>query len=113
MQSFDLGVLLAERSRAGRAWLELLRTSSLSMGIYRLAAGQDDPPRPHTEDEVYHVVAGRGKFRAGGQVREVGPGSILFVERLAEHRFSDVTEDLTVLVFFAPAEGSLGSSEVR
>jgi hypothetical protein len=35
------------------------------------------------------------------------PGSILFVERAAEHRFVDITEDLTVLVFFAPPEGSL------
>jgi hypothetical protein len=28
------------------------------------------------------------------------------VERDVEHRFVDVAEDLTVLVFFAPAEGT-------
>ncbi len=31
---------------------------------------------------------------------------MILVERLVEHRFFDVTEDLTVLVFFAPPEGS-------
>ena len=36
----------------------------------------------------------------------MGPGTLIFVERLAEHRFVDVTEDLTVLVFFVPPEGS-------
>jgi quercetin dioxygenase-like cupin family protein len=107
MQTFDLGALLAERDRAGRAWLEFLRGPALSMGVYHLKAGQDDPQQPHGEDEVYHVVAGRGKFRSGEEVREVGPGSILFVERLAEHRFFAITEDLTALVFFAPPEGSL------
>jgi len=107
MQTFDLGELLGRRERSGRAWLEFLRERSLSMGVYHLPAGQDDPQRPHTEDEVYYVVAGRARFRTGDEVRDVGPGSILFVERLAEHRFFDITEDLTALVFFAPAEGSL------
>ena len=41
----------------------------------------------------------------------VGPGTVIFVERSAEHRFVEVTEDLTVLVFFAPPEGSLASTK--
>jgi mannose-6-phosphate isomerase-like protein (cupin superfamily) len=106
MRAFDLDVLLAERERAGKAWLEFLRVPSLSMGVYHLEAEQEDRQQPHTEDEVYYVVAGRAKFRAGDEVKVAGPGSILFVERLVEHRFFDITENLTVLVFFAPAEGS-------
>lgn len=110
MQTFDLGQLSEERAQIGRAWLEFLRVPSLSMGVYHLRAGQDDPQQSHTEDEVYYVVAGRARFRAGTEVRDVGPGTILFVPRLAEHRFCDIAEDLTVLVFFAPAEGSLGGA---
>jgi quercetin dioxygenase-like cupin family protein len=106
MQAFDLSELSAEQGRAGKAWLEFLRVPSLSMGVYHLEAGQEDRQQPHTEDEVYYVVAGRARFRAGAVVQEAGPGSILFVECLVEHRFFDITEDLTVLVFFAPAEGS-------
>jgi mannose-6-phosphate isomerase-like protein (cupin superfamily) len=107
MQHFDLSRLMTERERAGKPWLEFLRVPSLSVGVYHLKAGQEDPQRPHTEDEVYYIVAGRAQFRSGGEERDVGPGTVLFVERLAEHRFVAIAEDLTALVFFAPAESSL------
>lgn len=106
MQTFELTNLLAQRDQSGKAYLEFLRVPALSMGVYHLRAGQYDPQQPHTEDEVYYVVSGRARFQAGQQVQDVAPGSILFVERLVEHRFFDIAEDLTVLVFFAPAEGS-------
>jgi mannose-6-phosphate isomerase-like protein (cupin superfamily) len=107
MQTFDLDGLLAEREKNDRPWLEFLRGAALSVGIYHLKAGQPDPQQPHTEDEVYYVLGGRASFRAGKEERGVGPGTLIFVERAVEHRFFDVTEDLTVLVFFAPPEGSL------
>src|SRR5262245_45369283 len=111
MQAFNLNELLVEREQAGQAWLEFLRVPSLSMGVYRLQTGQDDRQQPHQEDEVYYLVAGRARFQASDQVRDVGPGTILFVERLVEHRFFDIAEDLTALVFFAPPEGSLQGKE--
>lgn len=107
MQTFDWNELEAESERAGQRWHEFLRVPSLSMGLYRLKTGQADEQRPHTEDEVYVVLSGKAVFRAGGREHTVAPGSILFIERAAEHRFVDITEDLTVLVFFAPPEGSL------
>jgi hypothetical protein len=33
-------------------------------------------------------------------------GSAVFVPAHEPHRFMDITEDLTALVFFGPAEGS-------
>jgi mannose-6-phosphate isomerase-like protein (cupin superfamily) len=105
MQAFNWSKLLEEREQTGRPWLEFLRVPSLSMGIYHLKAGQTDAQQPHTE-EVYYVVSGRGRFRSGQEDQPVKPGSLIFVRRLVEHRFFDVTEDLTMLVFFAPAEGS-------
>lgn len=106
MQVFDLNNLMAEAQTRQQTWTEFLRSSSLSMGIYRLKAGQNDSQQPHSEDEVYFVVEGRASFRAGDEQRTVGPGSVIFVERTVEHRFFDITEDLTVLVFFAPPEGT-------
>ena len=108
---FDVDILNA-RTREGKSWLEFLRVPSLSMGVYHLKAGADDPQRPHSEDEVYYILGGWAKFRYGGQVQDVRPGTILFVERHAEHRFFEITEDLTALVFFAPAEGSLSGAEM-
>src|SRR5579871_4476098 len=107
MQTFNLSRLIAESERDNQRWGEFLRVPSLSMGLYRLKAGQADEQQPHTEDEVYVVISGRASFRASEQVQAVIPGSVIFVERAVEHRFVDIAEDLTVLVFFAPREGSL------
>ena len=108
MESFNLGSLMAQSATSRQAWREFLRTPSLSMGLYRLEAGQADQQQPHAEDEVYYVISGRGWFRSGQEQQAVGPGTLIFVERLLEHRFYDIAEELTVLVFFAPPEGSLG-----
>jgi mannose-6-phosphate isomerase-like protein (cupin superfamily) len=110
MQTFDLNQVQTEQERAGRPWREFLRVPSLSVGVYHLKAGQADAQKPHTEDEVYYVLGGRGRFREGEESVAVGPGSLIFVARSAVHRFEDITGDLTVLVFFAPPEGSLKDS---
>jgi mannose-6-phosphate isomerase-like protein (cupin superfamily) len=96
--------LLDELRRSGKAYREFLRVSALSVGLYRLAAGADDPQKPHTEDEVYHVLRGRARLLVGGEEVAVGPGSVVFVAATVVHRFHEIAEDLEVLVFFAPAE---------
>jgi mannose-6-phosphate isomerase-like protein (cupin superfamily) len=106
MDAFELSDLAAARRRSNRLYLEFLRVPALSAGLYELPAGGVDPQRPHAEDEVYCVVSGRGSFRAGAEERAVGPGTVLFVKAGLEHRFHTITEDLTVLVFFAPAESA-------
>ena len=106
MEALDLPRLLSGHDFSGEPYLEFLRVPSLSVGLYVLPAGASDPQQPHTEDEVYHVVSGKGHIRVGAEDRAVGAGTVVFVEAGVEHRFYDIEEDLTVLVFFAPAEGS-------
>lgn len=69
-----------------------------------MSPGSIDPQSPHRQDEMYYVIRGRGCFRAGGQETEVSAGSVLFVGAEVEHKFYDIEEELSVLVFFAPAE---------
>ena len=107
MDAYELRDLLAQQQATGRAYLEFLRVPSMSMGVYSLLAGGVDPQQPHTEDEVYYVVSGRGQIRVGDEDRPIGPGSIVFVAATVDHRFHTIEEDLTILVFFAPAEYSL------
>jgi mannose-6-phosphate isomerase-like protein (cupin superfamily) len=87
-------------------WVEHLRVPAMSLGTYSIRAGGRDEQIPHAEDEVYLVVSGRAGFESGGKRVEVGPGSTLFVPAHEVHRFLDVTEDLTLIVVFAPAESS-------
>lgn len=104
MQINRLDDVRSARISAGRLYEEFLRTPSMSAGLYELAAGGTDPQQPHTEDELYHVTAGRATFECDGERRTVGPGDTIFVAARAPHRFIDITEDLVVLVVFAPAE---------
>jgi quercetin dioxygenase-like cupin family protein len=106
MDAFELADLLTERERSDKLYLEFLRVPALSMGLYVLPAGGIDPQQPHTEDEVYYVVSGRGAFRCGQEDRPVAAGSLLYVPANVEHRFHTIEEQLQILVFFAPAEQS-------
>jgi mannose-6-phosphate isomerase-like protein (cupin superfamily) len=101
---FDIDDLGREREKLGKLYLEFLRVPAMSAGVYVLAAGATDPQKPHHEDELYYVVRGRARMQIGDEHSEVRAGSVIFVEAEREHRFYDIAEELTVLVFFAPAE---------
>lgn len=104
MDLHELSDVVTRLAGSGRLYEEFIRSHDLSVGLYRLAAGEADPQSPHTEDEVYYVVAGQARIHVGDDMRTVGPGSIVFVAADVEHRFVDITEDLVVLVVFGPAE---------
>ena len=53
---------------------------------------------------MYLVLNGRGRIIVNGEDQPVQKGSIIFVGKHVEHRFHSITEDLQLLVFFAPAE---------
>jgi mannose-6-phosphate isomerase-like protein (cupin superfamily) len=104
MKAFETNDLLRQRAEGGERYLEFLRDGHFSGGLYVLEAGEVDPQTPHAEDEVYYVVRGLAGFECEGHSVPVSPGSILFVEARARHRFHSIAERLEVLVFFAPPE---------
>lgn len=108
MQAWEWREIEARRVTAGRRYVEFLSVADLSAGSYVLEAGDTDPQSPHTEDELYFVVAGRARVTVGDEVRDVAPGSLVFVAARVPHRFHDITERLELLVVFGPAEGSRG-----
>ena len=104
MDRFQLSQIAAKGQQSGHLYHEFLRVHALSVGLYRLPAGGVDPQQPHSEDEVYYIVSGRGAIHVAGEDQPVEPGSIVYVKANDEHRFHSIIEDLTILVFFAPAE---------
>jgi len=100
----SLAEIEEQRAESGKSYREFLRVPAMSAGLYVLPAGGTDRQKPHREDEIYFVMRGRARFKAGSEDREVAAGSVIFVAAQVDHRFYDVTEELTVLVFFAPAE---------
>jgi mannose-6-phosphate isomerase-like protein (cupin superfamily) len=110
MEAFELTNLINQQIETRQDYLEFLRVPALSAGLYTLAAGSVDMQKPHTEDEVYYVISGRGSIQVGPESRPVEAGTLVYVKANVEHRFHTITEDLRVLVFFAPAEYTAAQS---
>jgi mannose-6-phosphate isomerase-like protein (cupin superfamily) len=86
---------------------KVLRSELLSVGVYLLPAGGTDGQKPHHEDEVYYAVRGRATLRVADEDHPVRPGSLLFVPAEVVHFFHDITEELVLIVFWAPPERSV------
>ena len=97
---FELAELLEKKQAMSFPYLEFIRSRSLSSGLYKLSAGAKDLQGPHDEDEIYFVIDGRARLEIGGEERQVQRGSIVFVKASSEHRFVEIEEDITLLVFF-------------
>jgi mannose-6-phosphate isomerase-like protein (cupin superfamily) len=97
------GQWAAPAAGAANDWVEHFQVPALSVGTYRIPASGVDDQSPHAEDEIYVVTAGRARITTPQGAAEVAPGSVIFVPAGEEHRFTDVTEDLALLVVFGPA----------
>tara|TARA_R100001143_G_C3361089_1_gene135910 strand:+ start:7915 stop:8253 length:339 start_codon:yes stop_codon:yes gene_type:complete len=64
-----------------------------------------DVQTPHSRDEIYFVVRGKGQFYNGEELIKVETGSFIFVPAGIEHRFENYSKDLAVWVIFYGPEG--------
>lgn len=79
MKAFRLDELEAERAANDGAYLQFLREKNMSVGLYALDAGTQDPQQPHRQDEVYFVVSGRAAITVGMETTQVARGSVVYV----------------------------------
>jgi mannose-6-phosphate isomerase-like protein (cupin superfamily) len=103
---FQISELLAERAADSHSYAEFFRANTLSIGLSVWPADSVDGQRPHAEDEVYYVVAGRGQIQVAGESQAVCPGSVVFVAAGVSHHFHTIDETLHVVVFWAPPHHS-------
>jgi len=108
-QSAELDEMIATARAAADGYAaEVIASRQLSAGLYILPAGATDDQTPHDEDEVYYAVRGRAQIRVGAEDHAVKSGSLLYVPARAEHHFHNIEEELILVVFWAPPEGSTG-----
>jgi mannose-6-phosphate isomerase-like protein (cupin superfamily) len=105
-RAFRLTQVVEQRQQSREPWFEFLSVPALSLGIYSLPVGAEDPQLSHPEDEVYYVLSGRALLSVENEDRAVGPGAILYVGANTNHHFHSIQDDLTCLVFFTSAAGS-------
>ena len=87
-------------------WVEQFRVPDLSVGTYSIPVGGVDDQSPHTEDEIYVCTSGRATLRTPSGDAVIAPGVVVYVPAGEEHRFVEVTQDLSLFVLFAPPEES-------
>jgi mannose-6-phosphate isomerase-like protein (cupin superfamily) len=106
---------LAEAETALKHQLEdgshyLIRHGTMRAGLY--VPGPADEQTPHTQDELYIILRGRGAFLKSGVRLSVCAGDVLSVEAGADHRFLDCTPDFATWVVFWGPDGGEGSGAV-
>jgi len=83
---------------------EALAHGTMSVSLF--APKEADFQTPHDQDELYIVMAGRGRFVAAGESFPFGPGDVLFVPAGEEHRFTEFSPDSAAwVVFYGPRGG--------
>lgn len=103
-QSVSLQEASEALAKKGRErFIRLFEHGTLELELY--APCGHDPQQPHTRDEVYIIVSGRGTFFRAGEREAFGPGDFLFVAAGVEHRFEDFSDDFATWVLFYGPEG--------
>ncbi len=107
MDAFDMSEIVVGHRQNEELYHEFFKTARLSVGLYVLEVGLPDPQTPHTEDEIYYIVSGAGTIEVAGEHRSVSAGAVIYVGAHVDHRFHSITEELSIIVVFAPPRHSL------
>lgn len=84
-------------------FLSVFEHGTLSVEVYK--PEKVDLQQPHSRDEVYIIISGKGEFLNDGVRSQVTVGDFLFVPAGIEHRFENFTEDFSTWVIFYGPEG--------
>lgn len=87
----------------GQISAELFTHGSMALHWYEPKGA--DRQTPHTQDELYVVVRGSGRFYCGSMTFAFGPGDVLFAPAGMDHRFENFTDDFATWVIFYGKEG--------
>jgi mannose-6-phosphate isomerase-like protein (cupin superfamily) len=95
---------LEKLTESNGLFLELFTHGSLSLEVYKPL--KFDHQKPHEQDEVYVIIAGKGEFYCGDVTVSFEKGDFLFVPAGIEHRFLNFSDDFsTWVIFYGPAGG--------
>ena len=97
----SLDNVIADLNGTGSYFLNVFNNKGVDLGILRLRKGETDTQLPHSVDEVYFVVEGRGSIEIEGKLKPVKSADFIFVPAYAHHRFIVGSQDLVVIYFFA------------
>ena len=65
----SLDKVIADLNGTGSYFLNVFNNKGVDLGILRLRKGETDTQLPHSVDEVYFVVEGRGSIEIEGKLK--------------------------------------------
>ena len=95
-QIFDLDTFLSNFPKS-RYFIDVIDTPTMTVGIINLKKDQEDTQQPHTSDEIYYIISGRGTIEIDGIKNEVNPGKIIYIPKKIHHSFHAISNELIVL----------------
>jgi quercetin dioxygenase-like cupin family protein len=82
---------------------DLFRGERLFVGVNCFEPGQIQKPHVHAgADKFYLVVSGRARMTVGEEVREAGPGTVVWAPSDVPHGVAETLERTVMLVAIAP-----------
>lgn len=103
---WPLAALKPKIGEDGKPFHIFLDNASMRAEYLEYPAGHIDTQQPHDWDELYYIISGTSQFTADGETSSVKAGDNIFVAARIPHKFHDITEDLSVIVFFSKMEPS-------
>jgi mannose-6-phosphate isomerase-like protein (cupin superfamily) len=90
---------VAQLARGQERYVTIFKHGPIELEFYKPL--KTDPQKPHTRDEVYFVISGKGTFVHKDSRQPFGPGEVLYVPAGEPHRFEDFTDDFATWAIFA------------
>jgi len=94
--------VIHDLDRSNNYFLNIFSSKGLEAGILRLKEGDKDIQAPHSIDEIYFVVEGKGSLEIEGEINAVKSGDFIFVPANSHHKFTldSSSKSLLVIYFF-------------
>ena len=98
----NINKVIHDLDRSHNYFLNIFSSKGLETGILRLKEGDKDIQAPHSIDEIYFVVDGKGSLEIEGKINTVKSGDFIFVPANAHHKFTldSTSKSLLVIYFF-------------
>ncbi len=104
MNNFKLKDTILKLGESDSAFAEIFKHGTMSIEIYKPV--KIDHQQPHSQDEIYVILEGKGRFFNDGEWSNFNKGDLIFVKAGAEHFFQDFSDDfMTWVIFYGPKGG--------
>jgi len=95
-QIFDLEKVISTASNSGY-FHNFLNVETMEVGIINLKKGQKDTQLPHSFDEIYYIISGKGTIEIDGIKNDVNPGKIIYIPKKVHHSFHAFSDKIIAL----------------